>query len=72
MENWRNIGLSVIQKANIFEYHAIYFIKALNGLGDKTTYFIDSTHKNGALQDRHTQILRDNKQKHESQYKADH
>ena len=52
------------QKENILEYRAIYFIQDLNGLGDKTKYFIDLTHKNGALQDRHTQIIRYNKHEH--------
>ena len=72
MKTWRKLGLSVTQKAHIFEDHAIESMQALNGLGDKTKYFIELSHQYVAPQDRCKQGLRYYKKKHESQHKAEH
>ena len=47
-------------------------MEALNGLGNRTDYFIEFSHQDGARQYRLTQGLREYNQKHESQHKADH
>ena len=72
METWRVLGLSVSLKAHIFEDPAVDSMEALNGLGHKTKDSIELSHQDGARQDRHTQGLRDHKQKYESQHKAEH
>ena len=41
MKTWRNIGISVTPKAHTFEDHTIESMQALNGMGDKTEYFIE-------------------------------
>ena len=62
----------VSHKKNIcFEDHAIESAQALNGMGDKTEDFIESSHQYGACKDRLTQGLRDYRQKNESQHKAE-
>ena len=66
------LGLSVSLKAHIFEDPAVDSMEALNGLGHKTKDSIELSHQDGARQDRHTQGLRDHKQKYESQHKAEH
>ena len=72
MRTWRELGISVIPKAHIFEYHAIYFMQALNGLGYKTKDFIEFSHQYGTRKDIHTEGLRDYRQKHDYQHNADH
>ena len=70
MKTWHKLGLSVTPKEHIFQDHAIEFIQNINGLGDKTKYFIEFSHQDGACHDRCTKRLRDYKQNHESQNKA--
>ena len=72
MKTWRKLGLSVTPKSHIFEDHEKYSMQAINGLGDKTKYFIELYRQNGAYQYRGKQGLRDYKQKHESQHKTEH
>ena len=55
----------------MFEYHAIESMWDLNSMGDNTKYFIELYHQDGAYQDICTKGLRDYKQNHESQHKAD-
>ena len=58
MMNLRKLGLSVSPKTHSFEYHAIESIQDLNGLGDKTEYFIELSHQDGVCHDRRTQDFR--------------
>ena len=72
MKTWCNLGLSVTPKAHIFEYHAIESMQDINSLGDNIEYFIDLSHQDITHQDRHTQGLRDYKEKHKYKHKAEH
>ena len=71
-KTWHNIIISFKLKAHIIEDHAIESIQDLNGMDDKTKYFIEFPHQDDALQDRRTQGLRNYKQKHEYQHKAEY
>ena len=72
MKNYIKLGLSVKPKAHIFEDHAIESMQDLNDLDDKTKYFIELSHQDGAIKDIQTQGLREYKQEHESQHKYVH
>ena len=72
MKTWRKLGLSVTPKSNIFEYHAIESMQALNIIVNKTKYFIELSHQDGARQDRRTQGLMYYNKKHDPQHKAEH
>ena len=72
MNTWRRIRLSVTPKAHIFEDNEIESMQALNCLVDKTRYFIELSHQDGACQYRCTQGLRGYKKKHTYQQKANH
>ena len=66
METCSKLGIGVTPKAYIFEDHNIDKMQDLNGLVDKTKYFIGLSHQYGACQYKFTQVLRYYKQKHES------
>ena len=58
METCHKLEIIVTPKAHIFEDHAVDSMQDLNGLGDKTKYFIEFSHQGSAYKDRHTHSIR--------------
>ena len=59
MNTWNKLGLIVTPKAHIFKEHNIESMQDLNGMCDKTEYFIDLYHQDIACKDRRTQGIKD-------------